>query len=202
MFTASNEGMSIFKRFNMFKHPGYWLSLCLSSLAVAVSLTTIPVMTGTIAQNQMVAQAKPCAGKPCAGKPCAGKPKPCAGKPSANSVGGPLAQKMQGKPVVVDVYASWCPACKNVAPTLAQLKQDYAGKVNFVVLDVSNPSTTSAAKAQAKELGLDKFLNANKSQTGLIAIVDPATGNILAQHRNNPSAAAYTSVLDKALARQ
>jgi thiol-disulfide isomerase/thioredoxin len=196
MFTACNQAMPIFERFNMFKHPGYWLSLCLSSLAVAVSLTTIPVMTGTIAQNQMVAQAKPCAGKP-----CAGKPKPCAGKPSANSVGGPLAQQLQGKPVVVDVYASWCPACKNVAPTLARLKQDYAGKVNFVVLDVSNPSTTSAAKAKAKELGLDKFLNANKSQTGLIAIVDPATGNILAQHRNNSSAAAYTAVLDKALAR-
>jgi thiol-disulfide isomerase/thioredoxin len=196
MFTACNQAMPIFERFNMFKHPGYWLSLCLSSLAVAVSLTTIPVMTGTISQNQMVAQAKPCAGKP-----CAGKPKPCAGKPSANSVGGPLAQQLQGKPVVVDVYASWCPACKNVAPTLARLKQDYAGKVNFVVLDVSNPSTTSAAKAKAKELGLDKFLNANKSQTGLIAIVDPATGNILAQHRNNSSAAAYTAVLDKALAR-
>jgi thiol-disulfide isomerase/thioredoxin len=211
MFLDCNQAMLIFKRFNMFKHPGYWLSLCLSSLAVAVSLTTIPVMTGTIAQNQMVAQAKPCAGKPCAGKPCAGKPcagkpkpcagKPCAGKPSANSVGGPLAQQLQGKPVVVDVYASWCTACKNVAPTLSRLKQDYAGKVNFVVLDVSNPSTTSAAKAKAKELGLDKFLNANKSQTGLIAIVDPATGNILAQHRNNSSAAAYTAVLDKALAR-
>jgi thiol-disulfide isomerase/thioredoxin len=187
----------------MSKRPGYWLTLCLTSLATAISLTTLPALNASFAQKQMTAQAKPCAGKPCAGKPCAGKPcagKPCAGRPQAGAVGAPLAQKLQGKPVVVDVYASWCPACQNVAPTLATLKQQYAGRVNFVVLDVSNQGTTTAAMAQAKELGLERFLKENKSQTGLIAIIDPATGKILAQHRNNPTTSAYTSVLNRALA--
>jgi thiol-disulfide isomerase/thioredoxin len=189
----------------MLKRSGLWLSLCLSSLAVAVSLISVPQVHQAFAQNQLQA-GKPCAPKPCAPKPSAGKPcapKPCAPKPCAGkTVGGPLAQKLQGKPVVVDVYASWCAACRNVAPTLARLKQDYAGKVNFVVLDVSNPTTTQQAEAKAKELGLEKFLKMNKSQTGLIAIVDPATGKILAQHRNNASQSAYTSVLDNALARR
>uniref|UniRef100_UPI0035932352 TlpA family protein disulfide reductase n=1 Tax=Chamaesiphon sp. TaxID=2814140 RepID=UPI0035932352 len=60
--------------------------------------------------------------------PCASKVNPCAAKnsSSASSVGGPLAQQLQGKPVVVDIYASWCPACKNIAPTVSQLKQQYA----------------------------------------------------------------------------
>ncbi len=125
---------------------------------------------------------------------------PCAGKKvSAASVGGPLAKQLQGKPVVVDVYASWCPACKNIAPTVAQLKQKYAGKVEFVVLDVSDKSTTDTAEARAKELGLSKFLTENKTQTGSLTIVDPATGNILAQHRNNPDLMAYTKVLDAAI---
>ena len=133
--------------------------------------------------------------------PCAGKKvDPCAGKKlSAASIGGPLAKKIQGKPVVVDIYASWCPACKNIAPTVAQLEQKYAGKVEFVVLDVSDKSTTATAEAKAKELGLSKFLTENKTQTGSLTIVDPATGNILAQHRNNPDIMAYTKVLDAAV---
>ncbi|GAB4211905.1 MAG: hypothetical protein OHK0012_05230 [Synechococcales cyanobacterium] len=101
--------------------------------------------------------------------------------------------------MVVDIYASWCPACKNIAPTLAQLKKDYEGKVNFVVLDVTNRSTTTAAEAMAKDLGLSSFLAANKSQTGMLAVIDPATGTILAQYRNNANLADYTQVLDEAL---
>jgi thiol-disulfide isomerase/thioredoxin len=145
----------------------------------------------------------PCASKgdPCASKanPCASKGNPCASKASSASVGGPLAGKLQGKPVVVDVYASWCPACKNIAPTVSQLKEQYAGKVEFVVLDVSDKTTTAAAEATAQELGLSKFLAENKTQTGSLTIVDPATGRILAQHRNNADKMAYTKILDAAL---
>jgi thiol-disulfide isomerase/thioredoxin len=106
---------------------------------------------------------------------------------------------LQGKPVVVDIYASWCPACKNIAPTVSQLKQQYAGKVNFVVLDVSDKASTAKAEVMARQLGLSEFFAANKTQTGSLTIVDPATGNILAQHRNNPDAAAHTKILDAAL---
>jgi hypothetical protein len=33
----------------------------------------------------------------------------------------------------------------------------------------------------------------------MLTIIDPATGNILAQHRNNANLADYTQVLDAAL---
>lgn len=153
--------------------------------------------------NPCAAKPNPCASKPnpCAAKtnPCAAKADPCAAKAASASVGGPLAQKLQGKPVVVDVYASWCPACKNIAPTVSDLKKEYEGKVEFVVLDVSDKSTTATAEATAQELGLSKFLSENKTQTGSLTIVDPATGKILAQYRNNPDKTAYTKVLDAAL---
>ncbi|WP_421654421.1 TlpA family protein disulfide reductase [Leptothermofonsia sp. ETS-13] len=164
--------------------------------------TTAPAGTSTESQaNPCASKADPCASKakPCASKadPCASKANPCASK--AQSVGGPLAQQLQGKPVVVNIFASWCPACKNIAPTLSQLEKDYAGKVHFVVLDVSDKATTAEAEAKVKELGLSQFLAANKAQTGSLTIIDSATGKILAQHRNNANLADYTTVLDTAL---
>ena len=164
----------------------------------AISLLTVGVATAcsspsaTTPDTIKIAEVKP---SPCAAED---KANPCAAKSDA-SVGAPLAQKLQGKPVVVDVYASWCPACKNIAPTISQLKEEYAGKVEFVVLDVSDKSTTTIAEATAQELGLSKFLSENKTQTGSITIIDPATGKILAQYRNNPDKAVYSKVLNAAL---
>jgi thiol-disulfide isomerase/thioredoxin len=163
-------------------------AISLLSLTTACSTPSTTTPTNNVTSESKV--------DPCAGK----KVDPCAGKKiSAASVGGPLAKQLQGKPVVVDVYASWCPACKNIAPTVAQLKQKYAGKVEFVVLDVSDKSSTTKVEAKAKELGLSEFFAANKTQTGSLTIVDPVTGNILTQQRNNPDITAYSKVLDAAI---
>jgi thiol-disulfide isomerase/thioredoxin len=118
------------------------------------------------------------------------------------SVGGPLAKELQGKPVLVDVFASWCPGCKNIAPTLTELKKEYANKVNFVVLDVSDPAKTKETEALAKKLGLSKFLTDNKSKTSTVAIVNPETGDILTMFANNPNKSDYTKVIDTALAKK
>lgn len=160
----------------MRKQSRLWFHLCLNSLvAVGTLVTMTPVRTPAI-PAQTVAQ--------------------------AGNVGGALASQLQGKPVVVDIYASWCPACRNVAPTLSQLRQQYEGSIHFVVLDVTDRGTTSQAESRARGLGLGQFFKVNRSQTGMIAIIDSATGNILAQYRNNANVADYTSVLDAALADQ
>jgi thiol-disulfide isomerase/thioredoxin len=112
----------------------------------------------------------------------------------------PLAKKLQGKPVVVDIYASWCPGCKNIAPTLSQLKQQYGTKASFVVFDVTDAKTTKASMKMAQELGLASFFNANKSKTSTVAIIDPATGKIMKQFQNNAEIAEYSSVLNTAIA--
>ncbi len=172
----------------------------------AISLLSIVTVAPTIIFGAIPAVANPCASKPnpCAAKPnpCAAKPNPCAGRKAANSVGGRLAKQLQGKPVVVDIYASWCPACKNIAPTVSKIKQQYGNKITFVTLDVSNKASAAKAVATAKQLGLSKFFAANKTQTGSLTIVDPATGNILAQHRNNADLTAYSTVLDSAIAQK
>jgi thiol-disulfide isomerase/thioredoxin len=167
------------------------------ALLATVSLLSITTFAKPEAGSRILSEV---IGTPALANPCASKGNPCAAK--GKTVGGPLAQTLQGKPVVVDIYASWCPACKNIAPTLSQLKQQYAGKVHFVVLDVSDRSTTAKSEAQAKALGLGKFFAANKTQTGSLTVVDPATGKVLAQYRNNPNKSDYTKVLNSALAKK
>jgi thiol-disulfide isomerase/thioredoxin len=109
---------------------------------------------------------------------------------------GALAPQLQGKPVVVDIYATWCGGCKNIAPTLSDLKTRYQDKATFVVFDVSDKKTTMESAAMAKKLGLTGFFNANKSATSTVAIIDPATGKILKKFVNNANASDYATVLD------
>jgi thiol-disulfide isomerase/thioredoxin len=110
-----------------------------------------------------------------------------------------LAAELQGKPVLVDIYASWCPACKSIAPTLAEVQKKYDGKVNFVVLNVSDRGTTKSAQTRAKQLGLGKFFQANKAQTGLVAIINPATGEVIQEFRGNDNLKDYQTSLDQAI---
>ncbi len=112
----------------------------------------------------------------------------------------PLAKELQGKPALVDIYASWCGGCQGIKPTLSSLKKQYAGKVNFIVFDVSNKATTKAAEMKAQRLGLSSFFTENKSKTATVAIINPATGQILKLYQGNSEIKDYKAVLDPAIA--
>ena len=43
-----------------------------------------------------------------------------------------------GKPTLMEFYANWCSSCQAMAPDIAQLEQQYAESVNFVMLNVDN----------------------------------------------------------------
>jgi thiol-disulfide isomerase/thioredoxin len=173
------------------------------ALLTAAMLMTTGVLTScsTTQSTDTAAKTEACAAK---SKPCAAKADPCAAKPAAATSGasGKLAASLQGKPVIVDIFADWCPACKNIAPALADLKKTYGDKATFVVLDVSDAAKVKASAAKAKELGLSAFFTANKAQTGRVSIIDPATGKSLSDYNNEPNTAAYSNVLDKAIAKK
>jgi len=45
-----------------------------------------------------------------------------------------------GKPTMVDFWAPWCENCKQMAPTLYQIQQQYGRDVNFVMVNGDDPS--------------------------------------------------------------
>ena len=48
-------------------------------------------------------------------------------------------------PVLVDFLADWCQPCKMIAPSVAQVADEYEGKIKVGKLDVdSNPRTSTA----------------------------------------------------------
>jgi thioredoxin-like negative regulator of GroEL len=42
------------------------------------------------------------------------------------------------KPTFLEFYAEWCEVCKEMAPKVSALKEEYAKEVNFVFLNVDN----------------------------------------------------------------
>jgi cytochrome c biogenesis protein CcmG, thiol:disulfide interchange protein DsbE len=53
-------------------------------------------------------------------------------------------EKLKGKPIVLNFWATWCPACIDELPTFSQLSRKYTNQVHFVGLVVDSPMTEVA----------------------------------------------------------
>jgi cytochrome c biogenesis protein CcmG/thiol:disulfide interchange protein DsbE len=47
-----------------------------------------------------------------------------------------LIEELQGRPVVVNFWGSWCPPCRVEAPELAEAARAYRGRVQFIGVDI------------------------------------------------------------------
>ena len=84
------------------------------------------------------------------------------------------AQEVEKKPLVLVVYADWCPMCQSLKPVLVLMNDRYRGQIHYVLLDVTTEATTAKSRAQAQSLGLEKFFDRNFATTSLVVIRDPA----------------------------
>lgn len=62
-----------------------------------------------------------------------------------------------GKPVVLNFWASWCPACIAEMPDLARVEAEVRDQVTFIGLDLQE-TNRSAAEALVAETGVDYLL--------------------------------------------
>ena len=67
------------------------------------------------------------------------------GKPQA-------IKQWQGKPMVVNYWATWCGPCRQEMPELIELQKKYQGKVQFIGIAIDE---VDAVKAFIKPLGMN-----------------------------------------------
>ena len=101
---------------------------------------------------------------------CAQAKKPAASKPAATAASTQSSIKVtlvdevalkkvmtpNGKPLLVNFWATWCDPCREEFPELVKIDQQYKGKIDFITVsldEVENISTT-----------VPKFLSAMKSE--------------------------------------
>lgn len=96
-------------------------------------------------------------------------------------------------PVVVDYYATWCGPCRQLAPTMDSLADQYAGKIKFVKVNVEE-SPKLAQQFQVEGIPMLVFLQHGKAagtSSGLIAKDDLVVRlNSLLQTNAQPAAKA------------
>ncbi len=105
------------------------------------------------------------------------------------------------KIIVAEIYASWCPGCKNIQPTLDLLVKDFP-QIEFIQLDVSTPSKAEASQRIAKDLKIIDFYNANKSKTATIGIIVPTSGEVVSVFHNENSEEPYKPAIQDAQAKE
>ena len=67
-----------------------------------------------------------------------------------NKEGNPVKlSDMKGTPVVLNFWASWCPPCKAEMPEFDEIAKEYAGKVAFMMVDLTDGVQETQEKAQA-----------------------------------------------------
>jgi cytochrome c biogenesis protein CcmG/thiol:disulfide interchange protein DsbE len=63
-----------------------------------------------------------------------------------------LLSQLEGTPVLVNFWGSWCPPCKDEMPRLVEAHHDFGDRVQFVGVDIIDDR--SGAKAFMEEYGM------------------------------------------------
>ena len=102
------------------------------------------------------------------------------------------------KPFVVKLHAQWCAVCMITKSAWSQVEKEYAGRVNFLVLDFTDDQTTDASKAAAERVGLGRVFEESGS-TGVVLVVDGRTKDVTASIAGSRNVAEYRAAIDAAL---
>jgi thiol-disulfide isomerase/thioredoxin len=90
-----------------------------------------------------------------------------------------LAQYIGKTPIVIEFWATWCPNCKELEPTLVEAAKKYGRRVKFVGVAVSVNETPERVKAFVEKHGLpgDQYFDTKGDATGAYDV--PATSYVV-----------------------
>jgi thiol-disulfide isomerase/thioredoxin len=95
-----------------------------------------------------------------------------------------LAQYTGKTPVLMEFWATWCPNCKELEPTLVAASKKYGSQVKFVGVAVSVNETPERVKAYVAKHGLlgDQYFDTMGHATGAYDV--PATSYVVVLDRS------------------
>jgi thiol-disulfide isomerase/thioredoxin len=85
------------------------------------------------------------------------------------------------KPSLVEFYADWCTVCQKMAPEMAQLKQQYADQLNFVMLNVDNTKWLPEILKYRVD-GIPHFVFLNQDGEGIAQAIGDIPRNVMASN--------------------
>lgn len=106
------------------------------------------------------------------------------------------AEPDPGRPFVVNIHADWCGTCTRLAPTWTRIEQELGGQARVVRFDVTNRRQLARSRSRAEELGLAEFFERHRGGTGVIAVLDGASGKPVALHRGEADFAVYERAVE------
>jgi len=83
------------------------------------------------------------------------------------------------QPVVLEFWATWCPLCRKLEPSLQAAREKYAGKVTFVSVGVPANQTPEKQKAYVAERKLAGVFTFDRSSAAMKAFAVPHTSYIV-----------------------
>lgn len=109
-----------------------------------------------------------------------------------------------GKPMLIEFWATWCPVCEKLEPTMKAMHAKYGSRVQFaaVAVNVNESSARVARHVTQRSLAYPVYYDANGAATKAFDV--PATSYVVIVDRNGKIAytgTGETQDLDAALRR-
>jgi thiol-disulfide isomerase/thioredoxin len=90
-----------------------------------------------------------------------------------------LADFYGRQPVVLEFWATWCPLCRKLEPSLQAAREKYAGKVTFVSVGVPANQTAEKQKAYVGGRNLTGIFTFDRAGAAMKAFAVPHTSYIV-----------------------